>query len=357
MKTNAVNTAFFGIGLVAVVLAAGWVIKETPASVPKRAAQVRVLTSPETVFIDVKAGENAVDIGRRLQESGVIEDGGSFSLLARATGAERSLAAGEYEFEQGTSVVDALSRIRNGLTAARVVTIPEGLRAEEVAALLERRGIVKGSDFMSALIAATLPGTPASALVSSRPSGTGIEGYLFPATYSFSRKATALDVVTAMLKTMDDRFTPDMRELAKQQGLSPHQVLTLAAIIEREIVVPEERPLVASVYLNRMRQGIALQADPTVQYAVGPAPGTLGLSSYWKRELTMADLRSASPYNTYAKQGLPPGPIANPGVDSILAVLHPAETNYLFFVARPDGTHAFSATFEEHERNVERFQR
>jgi UPF0755 protein len=354
LRSSALNSAFFGVGLAVVVLLAGWVINESPSSIPKRAAGVRVLPNAETVFIDVKAGDNAADIGRRLAAAGVIEDASTFGLRARATGAERSLAAGEYEFEQGTSVVDALSRIRNGLTAARVVTIPEGLRIEEVAGLLERRGIVKASEFMATL--ASFQNAPAS-VAAVRPAGSGLEGYVYPATYSFPRKATAQDVVTAMLKALDDRFTPQMREEAKQAGLTPHDVLTLASIIEREIIVPEERPIVASVYLNRLRQGIALQADPTVQYAVGPAPGALGQQSYWKRDLTVQDLQSASPYNTYAKQGLPPGPIASPGIDSILAVLRPAQTSFLYFVAKPDGSHAFSASFEEHQRNVERYQR
>ncbi|HXH20651.1 MAG TPA: endolytic transglycosylase MltG [Dehalococcoidia bacterium] len=357
MTTSALNSAFFGIGLAAVIVLAGWVIKDSPSSISKRAAPVRVLENAETVFIEVKPGDNAADIGRRLEAAGVIQDASSFSLLARATGAERGLAAGEYEFEQGTSVVDALSRIRKGLTAARVVTIPEGLRIEEVAGLLERRGIVRGGDFLAAL--GLLQATPAngSSLLAARPPGAGLEGYVYPATYSFSRRATAGEVAAAMLRALEERFTPEMREKARQLGLTPHEVITLASIIEREIVVPGERPLVASVYLNRLRMGIALQADPTVQYAVGPPPGTLGLLSYWKRELTAQDLQSQSPYNTYARPGLPPGPIANPGIDSILAVLNPAQTSFLYFVAKPDGSHAFSATFEEHQRNVQLYQR
>lgn len=357
MKASALNSAFFGVGLAVVLIAAGWVIKESPSAIPKQGVQVRVLDDPETVLIDVKAGDSAALIGQRLEAAGVIESADTFGLLASATGSERKLAAGEYEFEQGTSVVDALSRIRNGLTAARVVTIPEGLRIEEIAALLDRRGITKARDFVSAIVANGLLGPSGSTLAAGRPAGATLEGYIYPATYSFSRKADTQDVVNAMLKAMDERFTLQMRDQAKEAGLTPHEVITLASIIEREIVIPEERPMVASVYLNRLRQGMALQADPTVQYAVGPAPNTLGQQSYWKRDLTSQDLQSGSPYNTYARQGLPPGPIANPGIDSILAVLHPAQTNYLYFVARPDGSHAFSATFEEHQQNVERYAR
>jgi UPF0755 protein len=355
MRPSAANSAFFALSLAVVVLAAGWVIKASPSTVAKPSVRVRALSTSDTVFIDVKQGDNAATIGRELEDAGVIESGASFQLLARATGAERKLAAGEYEFEPGTSVVDALSRIRNGLTNARVITIPEGLRSEEIGAILERRGIVKAKDFVDA-VNAYQAAAPSGSLIATRPAGTPVEGYLFPATYSFSRKATAMDVVTAMAKAMEDRFTPAMREQARAQGLSPAEVLNLAAIVEREVIVPEERPIVASVYLNRLRLGIALQADPTVQYAVGPPPGATGIASYWKRDLTAQDLQSPSPYNTYARMGLPPAPIANPGLDSILAVLQPAKTDYLYFVAKPDGSHAFSATFEEHQRNVQRYQ-
>lgn len=355
MKSSALNSALFGVSLAVVVLAAGWVIKSSPSTIAKPAVHVRTLARSDTAFIDVKAGDSAATIGKALQDAGVIESGSSFQLLARATGAERKLAAGEYEFEKGTSVVDALSRIRNGLTDARIVTIPEGLRSEEVAAILERRGIVKAKDFMSALGAYSVAAGPSS-LIGTRPPGSPADGYLFPATYSFPRKATVQDIVAAMAKGLEDRFTPQMREQARQEGLTPQDVLTLASIIEREVIVPDERPLVASVYLNRLRQGVLLQADPTVQYAVGPAPGSLGAATYWKKDLTASDLQSGSPYNTYVKQGLPPGPIANPGLDSILAALNPAQTNYLYFVAKPDGSHAFSATFEEHQRNVQRYE-
>jgi UPF0755 protein len=356
LKSSAFNSAFFGVSVVIVLVAAGFLLSESPKTVGKPSVTVRALDSADTVFIEVKEGESAAAIGKDLEQSGVIESGSSFELLARATGAERKLAAGEYEFEQGVSVVDALSRIRNGLTSARIVTIPEGLRDEEIATVLERRGIVKASDFLEALSAYSL-GAPENALMSGRAKGASLDGFLFPATYSFSRKATAQDVVAAMAKTMEDRFTAQMREEGRLEGLSPVEVLTLASIVEREVVVPEERPVVASVYLNRLRQGIPLQADPTVQYAVGPASGLLGAAAYWKRELTVQDLQSESPYNTYVRPGLPPGPIANPGLDSILAVLHPADTNYLYFVAKPDGSHAFSATFEEHQRKVQLYQR
>jgi UPF0755 protein len=194
-------------------------------------------------------------------------------------------------------------------------------------------------------------------LLSSRPTSATLEGYLYPATYSFSRSVTANEVVLTMVKALSERFTPEMRAEAKSQGLTVHQVLCLASIVEREVVDPKERPLIASVYRNRIKQDMPLQADPTVQYAIASRPGNVVEFGYWKRSLSVQDLQFDSTYNTYTKRGLPPGPIASPGIDSIWAVIRPAKTDYLYFVARNDGTHAFSETFEEHELNVEKYQR
>jgi UPF0755 protein len=155
---------------------------------------------------------------------------------------------------------------------------------------------------------------------------------------------------------MSERFTPQLRSEARAKGLSVHQVLTVAAIVEREVVDPAERPLIASVYLNRLRIGMPLQADPTVQYAIAARPGSVAQFGYWKKALSMQDLQFPSAYNTYTEAGLPPGPIANVGIEAILAVIRPADTNYLYFVARNDGTHAFSETFDQHQLNVQRYQ-
>jgi UPF0755 protein len=163
-------------------------------------------------------------------------------------------------------------------------------------------------------------------------------------------------VVLTMVKALSERLTPDLRAEARAQGLSIHQVLILASIVEREVVAPEERPLIASVYRNRLAIDMPLQADPTVQYAIAARPGSIVEFGYWKRVLSFQDLQFDSIYNTYTRRGLPPGPIANAGIESIIAVIRPAETDYLYFVARNDGTHAFAETFEEHERNVRQYQ-
>jgi UPF0755 protein len=160
-----------------------------------------------------------------------------------------------------------------------------------------------------------------------------------------------------MLQAFENNVPPDMAEQAVEGGLTVHQVVTIASIIEREAVVPEERPIMAQVFLRRLREGIPLGADPTVQYAVAEDPASVAAYGYWKTELTRNDLEIDSPYNTYQNRGLPPGPISNPRVDSILAVLNPADTNYLYFVAKPDGSHAFASTLEEHQNNIEMYQR
>jgi UPF0755 protein len=184
------------------------------------------------------------------------------------------------------------------------------------------------------------------------PAGVSLEGFLFPDTYQLRPDATASDLVGRMLITFDERVTPEMRQQAAAQGFTLYEVLTLASIVEREAAVIEERPQIASVYLNRLSIDMMLQADPTVQYAQGYDPTT---GEWWNRGLTQADYTSVdSPYNTYLYAGLPPGPIANPSLSSIQAVLNPADTPYIFFRAACDGSgrHNFAITFEEHLANA-----
>jgi UPF0755 protein len=159
-----------------------------------------------------------------------------------------------------------------------------------------------------------------------------------------------------MLQAFQDNLTPDIKPAAEGMGLTLHEVVTLASIIEREAVVPEERPVMAQVFLSRLRQGIPLEADPTVQYAIAEDPSVVKEFGYWKQELTRADLEYDSPYNTYANEGLPPGPICSPRLESMAAVAHPAATSYLYFVAKGDGSHAFASTLQEHLENIQRYQ-
>ncbi len=188
------------------------------------------------------------------------------------------------------------------------------------------------------------------------PPGAGLEGYLFPDTYEFPAQNKPEDVVNLMLKDFGQRLTPDLRQAIAGQGLTIHQAVTLASIVEREAQVPAEQPIIASVFENRMKIGMPLQADPTVQFALSQDPKSVAQFGLWKGDLTYDDLAVDSPYNTYAHTGLPPGPIANPGLGALQAVAHPAQTNYLYFVAKGDGSHAFAATYDEQLANIAKYQ-
>jgi UPF0755 protein len=222
---------------------------------------------------------------------------------------------------------------------------------EEIAALLEKKGVLSKDDFLNAV----KEDHPESFLPE-KASDKNLQGYLFPATYGFSRSVTGAQAVQQMLDAFDEQVVAEVQPQLESTGLTLDRVITLASIVEREAVKPEERPLIASVFINRMKVGIPLQADPTVQFALAEDPANVAKYGYWKTELSLTDLEVDSPYNTYIYPDLPPGPIACPGLDSIRAVLRPARTNYLFFVAKDDGSHVFAETLEEHLRNVQLYQ-
>jgi UPF0755 protein len=235
--------------------------------------------------------------------------------------------------------------------AANAVTVIEGWRLEEVADAVAAYGIPR-EEFIAQAHARNFD----FAFLDEAPRGSSLEGYLYPATYSIRRDATVDGVLTSMLQAFDEALPDDAPALAAEAGLSLHEVVTLASVIEREARVPEERPIMAQVFLRRLNEGSPLEADPTVQYALTADPGSVEEFGWWKLGLTVDDLETDSPYNTYLNGGIPPGPISNPRMDSIMAVLNPADTNYLYFVAKPDGSHAFAETFEEHQQNVAQFQ-
>jgi len=301
--------------------------------------------------VTVKDGESAKDIAVALQDAGVIQSARLFRVLVAFMGIEQTLVAGDYEFDKGMVTLTVIDRIHNGITAPIMVTIPEGLRIEEVGALLEKKGVVSASDFVTAAKKTDYNFPFLQGL-----SNGSLEGYLFPATYGFSRSVTAEQAVEQMLTAFRDKVVPEVQPQAASTGLTMNQIITLASIVEREAVKPEERPLIASVFVNRIKVGMALQADPTVQYAVAADPQSVARNGYWKQQLSRTDLQVVSPYNTYVTTGLPPGPIAAPGLDSIKAVLQPAHTNYLFFVAKGDGSHAFAETLDEQLQNIQKYQ-
>ena len=335
------------IGIVA------WVVSAVPSTILGSEPLDALGPTPanDIATVTIEDGAGAKDIADDLEGAGVIQSARLFRVLVAFMGIENELQAGDYEFDQGMTTLVVIDRIHNGVTAPLMVTVPEGLRFEEIANLLEEKGVLSKGDFLSAV----KEGYSESFL----PENAGernLNGYLFPATYGFSRSTSGRQAVQQMLDAFDEQVVTEVQPQLETTGLTLDQVITLASIVEREAVKPEERPLIASVYLNRMKVGIALQADPTVQFALANAPQSVARYGYWKKALSLADLEIDSPYNTYKNSGLPPGPIACPGLDSIRAVVRPARTNYLFFVAKDDGSHVFAETLEEHLRNVQLYQ-
>ncbi|MFQ6058369.1 MAG: endolytic transglycosylase MltG [Anaerolineae bacterium] len=305
---------------------------------------------PTPVTFTVRPGETAADIALRLQRQGLIRDAELFRLVIRARGMDTRLEAGDYQLRANMTMDEIITALQRGLPPTTTVTVPEGWRAEEIAALLSGEGLVDGAEFMRLV---QNGGFDYDFLRDRPPDHLSLEGYLFPDTYQIPANFSTAQVVDLMLRTFDQRFTPEMRQQAAERGLTIHEVVTLASIVEREAVVASERPTIASVFLNRLAAGMKLDADPTVQYALGYQEGE---STWWKRPLLLEDLEIESPYNTYKNAGLPPGPICSPGLASLQAVLTPAETDYYYFVAVGDGSHAFARTLEEHLENQSKYQ-
>lgn len=308
--------------------------------------------SSRTVTFTVNQGDTATTISRRLQQAGIIQSTELFDELTALEGLQNGLASGQYDLSANMPVSEVIARLHQGAASAFKVTIPEGKRVEEVATILQQAGVVQSADFLTALKA----GGYNYDFLAGDPKGAGLEGYIFPDTYDFPKHNTPQDVVNAMLKDFGQRVTPDLRAAFKQEGLSLHQAVTLASIVEREAQDPSERPVIASVFFNRLKQGMPLQSDPTVQFVLAADPQSVAQFGWWKKDLSLDEYKIASPYNTYINPGLPPGPIANPGLASLQAVAHPAQTKYLFFVAKGDGTHAFAETFAEHQANIAKYQ-
>ncbi|MDE2892145.1 MAG: endolytic transglycosylase MltG [Chloroflexota bacterium] len=299
--------------------------------------------------VSIALGDSAASIGRRLEAAGAIGSHTRFELLASLLGWESRLEPGEYTFEAGLTTFEILRRIQSGETSPLRVVIPEGLRLEQVTERLAQSNVVNAGAFRAAL-ATVSDAVVAGSLASNRPPGASLEGYLFPSAYSFPLDGSEEDVIRLMLSRFDESLSQQLVARIEASGRSLHEVLTIASIIEREVIEDSERALVSAVIWNRLDAGMLLQMDSTVQYAVGTE------GDWWKRHLTAADLGVESPYNTYRSAGLPPTPIASPGLASIEAAASPANVPYLFFFAKGDGTHAFAVTFEEHQANVERFR-
>jgi UPF0755 protein len=303
--------------------------------------------------VTVQPGATAADIGADLQQRGLIRSGLVFRLAADQAGVGTSLAAGNYELSKSMSTPEILQVLARGqVKRGLIATIPEGWRSEQIADRLEATGFASRDEFLRAVATPeSVPGFD----VSGEPPPRRLEGYLFPETYEVAQKVPGARAAELMVRMFSLRVGDAVRSKSETR-LTPHEVLTLASIVEREAKQPAERATIARVYLNRLAADLPLQADPTVQYAVATRDGPSAASyNYW-RNLTEADLRIDSPFNTYLVSGLPPGPICNPGEASIQAVLHPAKTDYMYFVATGDGsgTHLFARTLDEHNTNVAR---
>jgi UPF0755 protein len=300
----------------------------------------------------VAQGETGRDVAQRLFDQGLIKDPRLFRYYVAEEGI--TLETGEYLLNETMTPFEIAGALQHGRAEELVLTVPEGRRIEEIADLAEQIGIDRAEFLALATMTAhgsqTINGLDFEFLTM-LPADATLEGYLFPDTYLLPEDATALDLIDRMLSNFDSRVTLGLRELAATQGLTLHQVVILASIIEREAVLPEERPTIASVYLNRLASGMKLDADPTVQYPLGQ-PGE------WWPQITIDDYVSVdSLWNTYLHSGLPPTPIANPGLEAIKAVLAPAETQFLFFMRdceAGDGSHLFAFSEEEHLANYAR---
>jgi UPF0755 protein len=293
-------------------------------------------------FVDIPAGSGAAEIRRRLVDAGVVSDEWAFRAALQWTGQERALKAGEYRFDRPMSVIDVIDKIARGEVHTHPITFPEGLTIREMAAIYQESGFGTAAEFREAA-------GNASIISDLDPAAKDLEGYLFPETYTLPRGTP----VTTLIGIMVDRFRDTYAELeGKRSGeptLSLRQLVTLASLVEKETGKPEERPIVAAVYRNRLTRGMLMQADPTVVYALVKA-GT------YDGNIRRVDLAIDSPYNTYKYAGLPPGPIASPGRAALEAALAPADVKYLYFVSRNDGSHAFAETLATHNANVQEHQ-
>ena len=294
------------------------------------------------VFVDVRPGDSTRAIAERLEAAGVVREAWTFRFAAWRSGHERALQAGEYFFEEPVSPLAALAKIAAGRVHLKPITFPEGLTLPEMGAIVERWGLASEAEFAAAARRVGL-------VADLDAEAADLEGYLFPETYSLPRTATVDDLVAAMVARFRVVFDDELRARAAERGLTTRETVTLASIIQRESGNDAEFPLVSAVFNNRLRIGMPLQSDPTTIYALERA-------GRYDGNLTRANLRFDSPYNTYVHRGLPPGPIAAPGAGVLRAALAPADVSYLYFVSRNDGTHAFADTLREHNRNVREFQ-
>ena len=289
-------------------------------------------------ILDFGEGASFRKFAGDLESSGIISSARLFVFYARLRGDDGKVKAGSYQFNDGMSPNEILRRMVAGETFAYRFAVPEGYSIFQIAELLENRGLFKKEAFLKACSDRTL-------LKELGISGRSVEGYLFPSTYGIPPKMDEENVIRLMVGQFSRVYDKRFAARAQSLGVTRNSLVTLASMIEKEAVIPAERPLIASVFNNRLKKRMPLQSDPTAVYG----------SRAFGGKVSKRDIMRTSPYNTYQIQGLPPGPIGNPGSEAMEAVLAPAATNYLYFVARNDGSHHFSATLAEHNRAVHKY--
>lgn len=293
--------------------------------------------------LEIKKGEGLRAISQNLERNGVVVNENLFILYVMYQGLQDRLKAGEYEFRSGSTMSQVVEKLSKGDIVVYKVTIPEGLTVSEIGELLQENRVVSKDEFLRLTRNKKLR----SELLGEESGG--FEGYLFPDTYSYNKGLTALELINMMVKRFHTVYSA-LGTKREDLDLTDNEIITLASLIEKETGSADERQLVSAVFHNRLRIGMKLDSDPTVIY---------GLGEEYNGRLTRRDLKQMTEYNTYLIKGLPPGPIANPGKESIAAALNPADVNYIYFVSKGDGTatHKFSSNYEEHKRAVNEYRR
>ena len=286
------------------------------------------------VYFTVRPGMSVSEIGKELYERGIIDSEMKFWWTAKLNGFENKVKSGTFAMQTGMTPRDALEILVYGNTVTIRFTIPEGFSVRDIAQRLDDVGLVKADAFIS--LAKTY--RPYPYVEEHENVRYAVEGFLFPDTYEINGEFDAARIMQMMAENFDRRLTKEMRDRAREMDLSIYELVTLASLVEKEAYHEEDRPIIAQIFLKRLRLGMPLQADPTVQYLLD-AP---------KEDLLYRDTEIESPYNTYQNVGLPPGPIASPGTASLMAVLHPADTNYLYFVADRNGNNYYATNYADH---------
>ncbi|MEA2060278.1 MAG: endolytic transglycosylase MltG [Thermodesulfobacteriota bacterium] len=297
------------------------------------------IPSPQWTSFSIKPGESLFQISKNLEKQEIITSCVMFRIYARIKGQAKKIKAGEYRLSSAMPPRAVLDKIVNGRVATYRLTIPEGLNIKGIARLVERAGFGTQEMFQAAAHDKTL-------VQDMGISADSCEGYLFPETYFFPKHTPTESIIRHMVHRFTTVFTKQWENRAEKLGFNRHEIVTLASIIEKETGTASERPIISSVFHNRLKKGMRLESDPTVIYGIPDFNGNI----------TRKDLETKTPYNTYKINGLPPGPIAGPGKMALRAALFPADTEYLFFVSKKDTTHKFSKTFKAHNKAVRKYQ-